>query len=166
MKRFSLVLFLLLVVLCFYGCGPKEPKNVAIGDVKFSEAKDGPAVIENIFKEKTTIYLSFEITNFTRHKDGTVWVQEDLRLFGPDNKIVEWITPEGAKKFDYENLVDINKKFEKKVTVIPTINTISLPPGAALGEYKAQIEVRDKIGQTKANKELILKIIKTKESKT
>lgn len=155
--------FLLLIIFLIFlgsGCFPKTPRNVAVANSKFSETKDGPANIGNIFKETDAIYLYFEIINFEQNKDKTIWVQEDLKVFGPDDKLVEWVTSYGEiKKFDYVNLVDINKKFEKKISAIPVFNSINLPTNSPVGEYKVIIDVRDKLNGTQAYKELFFKLI-------
>lgn len=154
-------LALIIVMLTFLvsGCGSPAPKNIALNNLILSETKDVSGNIQNVFKDLATIYLSFEVTDFTRKKDGIVWIQEDVQLTGPDGKVLEWSSSLGeVKKFAIQNYLDINKKLTKKIKVIPLSNTLTLPSGLASGEYKLLVTIRDKIGQSQVAKEIIFKL--------
>lgn len=105
-------------------------------NLKFAAAKDGPVKSDRKFKKSEPVWILFDVQGFQQKDDDTVQVQQDLEVTGPDGKSI-------LKK---ENILDVNQKFPRGTNNLNANNEVTLPKDAPVGDYKAVISLRDKVG--------------------
>ena len=117
---------------------PASAGDLAIADFKFHEAKDGPEIYTTTFKTGQDIFFSFEVKGFKISPEGQAWIQQDLQLLDPSDKVL----------LTKENVFDIHDKVPDGVTSVSGKNTIEVTNGSPAGDYKINIIVRDKVAGT------------------
>ena len=139
-KIFSPFIFCLILSLGLYITSCSDKRIIALGleadNFVISHTEDGPAAKPLKFSPSDVIYIHFLLKDYELDAQGMVWIQEDIvmtdsegnRVIVEGNIINDRVTPpEGAES-------------------IPIKNKITLFDTAVPGDYKIEINVRDKIG--------------------
>jgi hypothetical protein len=122
--------------------GGDQPAQSGGGDVKvanftFAEGDNRESARDSKqFQAGEVVFLVFDIQDFKQDKDGTVWVQEDLKVTDPEGNVI----------LDNKNLLDLKDKGEPGTDNVSAHNKITLEPGNPPGTYRVSMIVRDKIG--------------------
>ena len=135
---FLILCLMLCLGLCLASC--TDERIIALGlevdDFVISHAEDGPAAKPSQFSPGDVIYIQFLLTDYELDAQGMVWIQEDIVMSDADgNRVIV----EG-------NIINDRVTPPEGADSIPIKNKITLFDTAVPGDYKIEINVRDKIG--------------------
>ncbi|MBI3926094.1 MAG: hypothetical protein HY319_11175, partial [Armatimonadetes bacterium] len=119
-----------------------------LAEVRFAEAQEGPDRENSTFAGDEDVWVLFSLTGFEQKEDGGVWIQEDLQVLDPD----------GTPILDEKNLLDFQEPVDPGLDAIPAHNQITLPEGAAAGDYTVHMVVRDQLAGTSVEQKKTFKV--------
>jgi hypothetical protein len=139
-KFFSLLIFCLVLSLGLFLTSCSDKRIIALGleadNFVISHTEDGPAAKPLKFSPGDVIYIHFLLKDYELDAQGMVWIQEDIVMTDSDgNRVIV----EG-------NIINDRVTPPEGVESIPIKNKITLFDTAVPGDYKIEINVRDKIG--------------------
>lgn len=142
-KRSKISIFIPFCLILFFGLyltSCSDERIIALGlevdDFVISHVEDGPAAKPPLFSPGDVIYFQFLLTDYELDVQGMVWIQEDIIMLDAEGKRV---VVEG-------NIINDRVKPPEGAKSIPIKNKITLFDTAVPGDYKIEINVRDKIG--------------------
>jgi len=120
--------------------------KLELRELRISRTQNGPAVEEPVFAPREQIWLNAWVGNFAR--DGeTAHIVQDLQLLDPTGK--EILNRAGIVEFR-----DAARPDDE--ILLPVY--VAIPDGFPMGEYKAKISIKDKVGGKTLNREAVFTI--------
>ncbi len=130
------------LILCFglhlTSCSDKRiiALGLAADDFVISHTEDGSAVKPPKFSPGDVIYIQFLLSDYELDEQGMIWIQEDIVMLDAD----------GIRVIVEGNIINDRVTPPEGADSIPIKNKITLFDTAVPGDYKIEINVRDKIG--------------------